>query len=111
MPRGDGTGRNGGGPMTGRGMGYCAGFDMPGYMNGRARFLGRGRGLGRGFGYGIGYRNGRADGSDAMHPVFDQHAHVEALAQHAQRLEEELTIVKNRLAEYAKEANTKGDKA
>ncbi|MDI3534182.1 MAG: hypothetical protein PWQ82_547 [Thermosediminibacterales bacterium] len=31
MPRGDGTGPRGLGPMTGRGMGYCAGFPVPGY--------------------------------------------------------------------------------
>jgi len=53
MPFGDGTGPMGMGPMTGRGMGYCAGFPTPGYMNpgygGRGWFgFGRGRGGGRG---------------------------------------------------------------
>ncbi len=33
MPFGDRTGPMGLGPMTGRGMGYCAGFPTPGYMN------------------------------------------------------------------------------
>jgi hypothetical protein len=33
MPRGDGTGPAGMGPMTGRAAGYCAGYDVPGYMN------------------------------------------------------------------------------
>jgi len=33
MPRGDGTGPAGMGPMTGRAAGYCAGYPMPGYMN------------------------------------------------------------------------------
>ena len=33
MPRGDGTGPGGMGPMTGRAAGYCAGYNMPGYMN------------------------------------------------------------------------------
>ena len=33
MPGGDGTGPQGLGPMTGRGAGYCAGFDTPGYAN------------------------------------------------------------------------------
>ncbi len=33
MPRGDGTGPMGLGPMTGRGMGYCAGYPVPGFMN------------------------------------------------------------------------------
>ncbi len=51
MPRGDGTGPMGQGRMTGRGMGYCAGFDSPGYMNagwGGGRMRGRGPGFGRG---------------------------------------------------------------
>ncbi|MFH1391971.1 MAG: DUF5320 domain-containing protein [Candidatus Diapherotrites archaeon] len=33
MPRGDGTGPSGMGQMTGRGMGLCAGYSVPGYMN------------------------------------------------------------------------------
>ena len=33
MPGGDGTGPRGMGSMTGRGVGYCADFDAPGYMN------------------------------------------------------------------------------
>lgn len=46
MPRGDGTGPNGQGQMTGRGMGYCAGFNVPGFMNPNfGRRLGRGRGF------------------------------------------------------------------
>lgn len=53
MPRGDGTGPRGLGPMTGRAAGFCAGFDAPGYANNlpRARL-----GLGRGFGRGRGFR-------------------------------------------------------
>ena len=34
MPRGDRTGPGGLGPMTGRGAGYCAGYDAPGYVSG-----------------------------------------------------------------------------
>ncbi|MDI7276559.1 MAG: DUF5320 domain-containing protein [Anaerolineae bacterium] len=52
MPRGDGTGPMGMGPMTGRAAGYCAGYGVPGYANpipGRG-FWGRGgRGGGRGW--------------------------------------------------------------
>jgi len=54
MPRGDGTGPAGMGSMTGRGMGYCAGYNTPGYMN-----PGFGRGLGRGYGRGFGRGFGR----------------------------------------------------
>jgi len=56
MPFGDHTGPQGQGPMTGRGMGYCAGYDRPGYMNpapGRGYF-GWGRGY---FGGGHSWRN------------------------------------------------------
>lgn len=42
MPKGDGTGPMGMGPMTGRGIGHCAGYAAPGYA-------GCGRGRGRGF--------------------------------------------------------------
>ncbi len=87
MPRGDGTGPAGMGPMTGRAAGFCAGFPVPGYMNpvmGKAGFYGpgapasgpygagsygyggritpwfsRGFGFGRGFGRGWGRGRGR----------------------------------------------------
>jgi len=78
MPRGDGTGPAGMGPMTGRAAGFCAGFPVPGYMNpvmGRAGFYGAGYGmpyvsygmpyggwgnprLRRGFGFGRGFGRG-----------------------------------------------------
>ncbi len=68
MPRGDGTGPMGIGPMTGRAAGICAGFGVPGYMNpgpawgyGRGRAFGRGRSFrirGCGFGPGFGRRAG-----------------------------------------------------
>ena len=57
MPGGDRTGPRGMGPMTGRGLGYCAG--APGYANpvpGFGRGFGRGRGRGRGGG-GRGWRH------------------------------------------------------
>jgi len=87
MPFGNGTGPAGLGPMTGRAVGFCAGFPVPGYMNpvmGRAGFYGsgvpairpygtglhgyggrvtpwfhRGFGFGRGFGRGWGRGRGR----------------------------------------------------
>ncbi len=48
MPKGDRTGPDGLGPMTGRGAGFCAGYPVPGYINsaaGRGSF-GSGRGGG-----------------------------------------------------------------
>ncbi len=60
MPRGDGTGPMGMGPMTGRGAGYCAGYAAPGYANpvGFGRRLAGGRGLGFGLGRGLGRGRG-----------------------------------------------------
>ena len=63
MPWGDRTGPWGLGPMTGRAVGYCAGYPVPGYMNpipgfGRGFGLGRGWGSGRGFGFGRGWGRG-----------------------------------------------------
>jgi len=58
MPFGDRTGPLGLGPRTGRAMGYCAGFLVPGSMNpvpGRGWF-GFGRGFGC-FGRGRGWRH------------------------------------------------------
>ena len=53
MPGGDGTGPSGLGSRTGRALGYCAGYDSPGYTKGP------GIGMGRGFGGGLGFRFGR----------------------------------------------------
>ena len=55
MPRGDKTGPNGEGPMTGRQQGYCSGNDSPGYA------VGQGKGFCKGFrkGFGNGRRFGR----------------------------------------------------
>jgi len=54
MPRGDGTGPMGLGPMSGRAAGFCAGYGVPGYMNPIP-----GRGFARGFGPGLGFGRGR----------------------------------------------------
>ncbi len=52
MPRGDGTGPGGMGPMTGRAAGYCAGFNTPGFANPVRGGFGRGYGRGGGMGFG-----------------------------------------------------------
>jgi len=62
MPGGDRTGPRGLGPMTGRALGYCAGYDTPGYVRGPGMGLGRGFGRGRGLGYGWGGGWGRWGG-------------------------------------------------
>lgn len=68
MPTGDRTGPSGMGSGTGRAMGYCYGFDSPGYTKGPGRGMGRGgrSGLGRGLGFmavrGQGFMAGRGQG-------------------------------------------------
>ena len=62
MPGGDGTGPNGLGSRTGRALGYCAGYDSPGYVKGPGRGMGRGYGRGYGRGIGLGYGRGLAWG-------------------------------------------------
>ena len=54
MPRGDGTGPDGKGPRTGRGLGYCSGSGAPGYVNNTQPRLGQK--LRRSFGRGRGAR-------------------------------------------------------
>jgi hypothetical protein len=73
MPRGDGTGPMGLGPMTGRAAGYCAGFSAPGFMNtygyGPGMGYGFGMGYGRGMGFGRGFRRSFAGGA-YMNPYY-----------------------------------------
>jgi hypothetical protein len=52
MPAGDRTGPWGQGPRTGRGLGFCTGFDSPGYT----------RSFGGGMGRGFRFRGGRVTG-------------------------------------------------
>ncbi len=76
MPRGDGTGPMGMGPMTGRAAGYCAGYGVPGYANpvgGRGMGFGGGRGMGRGRGRGRGFGRGWLGGA-AWGPAFGAYA-------------------------------------
>lgn len=54
MPRGNGMGPKGQGPKTGRGAGFCAGYDVPGYYNAAVPGFG-----GR---FGAGYRHGNGRG-------------------------------------------------
>ena len=63
MPRGDRTGPNGKGPLTGRGMGPCVTNDSTSAVpRGTGLGAGRGLGLGRGAGAGQGAGLGRGAG-------------------------------------------------
>jgi hypothetical protein len=61
MPAGDGSGPAGMGPRTGRGAGYCSGYDAPGWANwGAGRGFGGWRGRSR---PGAGFGRGRGGGA------------------------------------------------
>ncbi len=127
MPRGDRTGPWGAGPMTGRGMGYCAGYDAPGYVDGGfgGRWFGRG---GRGFwgrgawggGYGRRYgyyatglprwaRFGGYWGPEGYPPAPTAAERAEMLKAHLEGLRNELAAVEEELAGLEREAEEQGE--
>jgi len=91
MPQGDRTGPNGQGSMTGRGMGFCAGFNVPGFMNSG---FGRGFGRGRGFGW-------RARAMQPM-PIQQVQPAVITEKQEKQFLEQELNSLKEEMKKIEK---------
>ncbi|MDD5326333.1 MAG: DUF5320 domain-containing protein [Phycisphaerae bacterium] len=102
MPRGDGTGPAGMGPMTGRAVGYCAGYPAPGVMNpvGGRGYWGRGRGGGRGRGFG---RARAGFGGPAWGGVVDPYAYGGAPFAPAMTAEQELAGLKQQ-ADYFQDA-------
>lgn len=113
MPRGDGTGPMGMGPMTGRAAGFCAGYNIPGYANpafGRGYGMGRGGGWGRGMGGGgRGWRRqfyatglpywARFGGYPGYAPEFTPEQERMALKAQADAMQAEMDAIRKRLAE------------
>ncbi|MBD3203154.1 hypothetical protein GF327_02590 [Candidatus Woesearchaeota archaeon] len=102
MPRGDGTGPNGSGPMTGRGLGYCSGSNSPGFAKGP------GMGIRRGFG-GRGNRFRFFAQSPAWQPVQqpvfpqqDKNTEITVLEQQKNSIEQQLENINKRLGELKK---------
>lgn len=113
MPGGDRTGPMGMGPMTGRGMGLCAGYPAPAYMHpgsgyGMGRGMGWGRGMRRSFGYGRGLRPGMMPGMVPAYPVVSAAMAPEDEAQFLERdikgLRDNLKAMEERLAALKKAA-------
>lgn len=122
MPFGDGTGPRGLGPLTGRRLGFCAGYPVAGAFN-PAGWWGWGVGRGRGWrnrfwatcvpgwAWGGGFCGGpnpaTVPGPYAAAPAGGEY---EALRAQAQWLEEQLAAVRQRLAELMPpgDAGTKG---
>jgi hypothetical protein len=123
MPGGDRTGPEGYGPRTGRNLGYCAGYNSPGFTKGvpRGRGFGFGRGWGRGFGRGFwgrgrgfwrrGYYPEPYYEPDPYYPPYQQQVSPESsrneeksyLENMVKSLEGELKLIKERLQELSKE--------
>jgi len=115
--------------MSGRGLGYCAGYTRPGFANPGPGFVGMGRGAGFGRGVGLGrggrgYRNqfyatgltgwqraGRGMqawsaapvASGSMPAASDEAAALDDLRARAERLERELAEVREALRQPASE--------
>jgi hypothetical protein len=134
MPRGDGTGPAGMGPMTGRAAGFCAGYPVPGFMNpvggrgyggwGRG-FRGGGFGRSRGFGWaGAGYGmpawggsvspyvyggavNPYAYGGAPFAPVITPEQELDGLKGQAEYLEDSLDGIKKRIEELESQKSSK----
>ena len=112
MPRGDGTGHNGMGAMTGRAAGFCAGYTVPGFAN---PVSGRGFGFGRGLG--LGFRGGRRFSPysgygympNTMPSGFSAtpQQEVESLQAQAQNLKSTLDQINQRITELEKEKTDK----
>ncbi len=107
MPRGDKTGPNGQGPLTGRKMGFCTGNNQPGFMSDApGRGMGRRGGFGRGsdvgsqsmsYGRGLGRGRGYAWNAGYQNPAMDEKGEANMLKAESQRLESELNAIKKRL--------------
>lgn len=102
MPRGDRTGPISVGPRTGRGMGYCAGYDAPGYANPGFGAFGYGRGRGAGHGAGRRHRFSVAPPAGREYPPYAPPTKEETISDlkaDAEWLKEQLDAVTKRIEE------------
>lgn len=110
MPRGDGTGPMGLGPMTGRAAGYCAGYAGPGFANPAFGFGWGGRGC-RGLGNryrDVGFSGRVCFPGFARNQVFftgnspDPEGDAKILGHQIEMMEQSLKAAKERLEELKK---------
>ncbi|HAK45387.1 MAG TPA: hypothetical protein DCO79_05640 [Spirochaeta sp.] len=111
MPMGNGMGPNGMGSRTGRGAGYCNGFNAPGAYNRGGRGMGRGAGnyIGRGGrggfqgGFGGGFAGRGGFGGGGYIPP-QQLSSDEMLQDEAEFLEARLKAVREQLKDTEKDS-------
>ncbi len=115
MARGNRQGPDEMGPMTGRGLGYCNGYESPGFTKGAPRGgsgfgFGRGygrsygRGYGRGFGnYGRGFRNPEfVQNPNYTAPQYSKKDEEKFLESEIKTLKEQIKATEERLSELKK---------
>lgn len=123
MARGNRQGPDEMGPMTGRGLGYCNGYDSPGFTKGTPRGgggfgfgrgygCGNGRGFGRGFqggagrgfgNYGRGYRNSEfVQNPNYGVPQYSKEDEEKYLETEIKALKEQVSATEKRLSELKK---------
>jgi len=110
MPRGDGSGPAGMGPMTGRAAGYCAGYGAPGFMNPRGGRMGVGFGWGRGRGRFWGYPPGPGlwgvpYGAYPYAPPYTGEQEKQALQGQLKFFEEQIGAMRKRIEELESETS------
>ena len=128
MPKGNRTGPQGQGSGTGRAAGYCEGNDSPGYVN---RETGFGFGRGRGHGHGgrgwrhqlqatgkTGWERAQSDlpsgggvaptAANASGPP-EENTEAQQLRQQLGALQDELTVVQQRLHQLENKADQPSD--
>jgi len=111
MPSGDRTGPMGQGPRTGRSLGFCSGYDTPGYLKGFGGGMGRGFGFGRGRGRGMGYGRGYNSGwpftgvfqSFPRTQTVSKDDEIKLLKSQAESLKRSQNDIEKRLSELEKE--------
>lgn len=103
MPMGNGGGPAGNGPRTGRGAGFCSGFNRPGSFNrsglGRSGGFGRMNGMGRQAG---GYRGMNFPPMDIQRVSDEDYRNM--LSKEAEYLEKRLAEIKDQMEQ--KNGNT-----
>ncbi|MBN1523185.1 MAG: DUF5320 domain-containing protein [Spirochaetales bacterium] len=119
MPRGDRTGPDGFGPMTGRSAGYCAGYSAPGFMNnGGGRRGGAFGGRGRGFRnryyahgmYGLGTRGSRKYDDGFYARRISAEEELELSRNQVVAMEEELSALKTYISSIEQGMSKEGEK-
>lgn len=111
MPQGDRTGPMGQGPLTGRRLGFCSGYDTPGYTKGFGSGMGYGFGFGRGMGRGRGFGRGRNFGRAFTGFYYDmpwthtisKEDEIRMLKSEAEALKHSQSDIERRLKELEKE--------